>query len=252
MPRRFISRTTSSPNRVRPPCLPGVVRAVRPVERDVVGQGHVAHAEVVVGAQRAQRVLDGVAALHAQQRSATRPARIAPLHVGGGERPGQPRDSARSAAARCRSARAGRARSPRTSTRPGVYTDQNCAADAALLEPRAGRCRPASAPADVVGRRRRAGAFSFSRMAQGRSLWPSITGWAVSTRSARAMAGSSAALDATGSSRTKTAAARRIIRPPEGGYLITCRGPAPGSVRGTRPSHKRTVSLRPERDRLRA
>ena len=46
----------------------GVERGIGPVERDVVGQGHVAGAEGIVRPERAQRVLDGVAALHPQQR----------------------------------------------------------------------------------------------------------------------------------------------------------------------------------------
>src|ERR1700730_2729985 len=77
-------------------------------------------------------------------------------------------------------------------------------------------------------------------MAQGRSLCPSITGWAASTRSARAIAGSSAAVAAPGTSRTNATKTRRIIRPPEGGYLIRPVAHGPGSVRGTQPSHNRT------------
>ena len=46
----------------------GVQRRVGPVEGHVVGEGHVAGAEIVVGPERAERVLDGVAAFHAQQR----------------------------------------------------------------------------------------------------------------------------------------------------------------------------------------
>ena len=45
----------------------GVQRRVGPVEGHVVGQGHVAGAQIVVGPKRAERVLDGVAAFHAQQ-----------------------------------------------------------------------------------------------------------------------------------------------------------------------------------------
>ena len=68
MPSRFISRTTSSPNCVSPPCFGAIERGVGPVERHVVRERHVARAEVVVGAQRAERVLDRVAALDAEQR----------------------------------------------------------------------------------------------------------------------------------------------------------------------------------------
>ena len=115
IPSRFISRTTSSPNFVRPPCLPGSGRAVRPVQGDVVGERHVADAEVVVRAQRAQRVLDGVAALEAEGGSDASRAQRA-LHVVRGEAPGQLGVARDRPGARCRSARAGGARSPRTST----------------------------------------------------------------------------------------------------------------------------------------
>ena len=68
IPSRFISRTTSRPNSVRP-LMPGAVeRRVGPVERDVVRERHVAGAERVVGPEDAERVLDGVAAFHAEQR----------------------------------------------------------------------------------------------------------------------------------------------------------------------------------------
>ena len=73
MPSRFISRTTSSPKRVSPPCRALVERGVGPVERDVVRERHVAHAQVVVGAQRAERVLDRVAALDARAARRCRP-----------------------------------------------------------------------------------------------------------------------------------------------------------------------------------
>ena len=70
--------------------VPGAVeRGVGPVEGDVVGQGHVPGAELVVGPERAERVLDGVAALHAEQRRD--PAALeAALDVVGGERQRQP------------------------------------------------------------------------------------------------------------------------------------------------------------------
>ncbi len=41
---------------------------VGPIEGDVVGERHVADAQVVVGPQRAERVLDGMPAFDAQQR----------------------------------------------------------------------------------------------------------------------------------------------------------------------------------------
>ncbi len=69
MPRRFISRTTSSPKAVRPVMARRDLRGrIGPVRVGVVRQCHVAHAELVVGAQRAERVLERVAALHAEQR----------------------------------------------------------------------------------------------------------------------------------------------------------------------------------------
>ena len=72
MPRRFISRTTSLPNGVRPSCLrnAGVVDIalrVGPVVGVEVGEGHVADAEGVVVAEEAQRVLDGVTAFDAHE-----------------------------------------------------------------------------------------------------------------------------------------------------------------------------------------
>ena len=74
MPRRFISRTTSRPNVGQTVVPGGVERRVGPVEGHVVGERHVAGAEIVVGAQRAERVLDGVAALHAEERRDPCPA----------------------------------------------------------------------------------------------------------------------------------------------------------------------------------
>ena len=46
----------------------GIERGVGPVQRDVVRQGHVPGAERVVGPEGAQRILDGVPALHAEER----------------------------------------------------------------------------------------------------------------------------------------------------------------------------------------
>ena len=69
MPSLFISSTTCSPNGVRPPCSGGSACESAQSSVHVVSQRHVAHAEIVVGAQRAERVLDRVSAFHAQQRS---------------------------------------------------------------------------------------------------------------------------------------------------------------------------------------
>ena len=91
-----------------------VERGVGPVERHVVGQRHVARAEGVVGAQRAERVLDGVPALHAEE-GGQPPMLDRALDVvrRRGRRPAG-RDSARSSGGRCRTARAapGRSRCP--------------------------------------------------------------------------------------------------------------------------------------------
>jgi hypothetical protein len=46
----------------------GVERGIGPVESDVVGERHVPRTEIVIGSEGAQRVFDGVPALHAQQR----------------------------------------------------------------------------------------------------------------------------------------------------------------------------------------
>ena len=111
MPSRFISRTTSSPKRVRPSWPRLVVGSVRPIQGHVVGEGHVARAEVVVRAERAQRVLEDVPALHAEQRrdlARLKRARVPRPPCGEGQ---AVRDNARSSGARCRSARAARARS---------------------------------------------------------------------------------------------------------------------------------------------
>ena len=124
MPSRFISRTTSRPNGVSPPCFGAVERRVGPVERDVVRQRHVARAEVVVRAQRAERVLDRVAALHAEQRRRSCPARIARAHVAAVSASSSARDTSRSCGARCRSARAARARSRAAATRPFARTSR--------------------------------------------------------------------------------------------------------------------------------
>ena len=69
MPSLFISSTTCSPNGVRPPCSGGCACESAQLEVHVVRQRHVAHAEVVVRAQRAERVLDRVTAFHAEERS---------------------------------------------------------------------------------------------------------------------------------------------------------------------------------------
>ena len=92
--------------------VPGAVeRGIGPVEGHVVGEGHVARAEIVVGAQRAERVLDGVAALHAEQRGDPAALELA-LDVGCGERQGQPLGVAGDrTGGRCRTAPAGSARS---------------------------------------------------------------------------------------------------------------------------------------------
>ena len=88
IPSRFISRTTSSPKRGEAAVAGDVGRGVGPVQGLRVGEGHVAHAEVVVGAQRAERVLDHVAALHPEEGGD--PLRLhGPLHLVGGRGQGQ-------------------------------------------------------------------------------------------------------------------------------------------------------------------
>ena len=72
IPRRFISRTTSRPKSVRPPCTPGdgseqSARGIGPVGVLGVGQGHVAHALSVEFAQQREAVLDRIATLDAHQ-----------------------------------------------------------------------------------------------------------------------------------------------------------------------------------------
>ena len=67
MPSRFISRTTSSPNGVSPPCS-GLSVAESAQERSRVGQRHVAGAEGVIIRSNAERVVDRVPALDADQR----------------------------------------------------------------------------------------------------------------------------------------------------------------------------------------
>ena len=88
IPSRFISRTTSSPNAREAAVLPGHRLGVRPVEGDVVGEGHVPRAEVVVRAQRPQGVLEDVAALHADERRHLALLELA-HHVVGGEGEGE-------------------------------------------------------------------------------------------------------------------------------------------------------------------
>ena len=66
IPSRFISATTRRPNEERP--RDGARRSrVADLVGGVVGQGQVAGAEITVGAQRAQRTLEHVPALQAQQ-----------------------------------------------------------------------------------------------------------------------------------------------------------------------------------------
>jgi hypothetical protein len=65
IPSRFISRTTSSPNALRPSSS-GPRSTSRPSRCCRVGERHVADAQVVIRPERAQRVLDGVAALHSE------------------------------------------------------------------------------------------------------------------------------------------------------------------------------------------
>ena len=85
MPSQFISRTTSSPNGDSPLELRRVGRRVGP--RDVlrVRERHVARAEPVEHAQRAERAVDRVAALHADERRDL-PLLEDPLDVVGRER----------------------------------------------------------------------------------------------------------------------------------------------------------------------
>ena len=67
MPSRFISLTTLTPNGLRPSILRLVGAAVGPFGRLVVGQRHVAHAELVELAKRGQRAADLPPALDAEQ-----------------------------------------------------------------------------------------------------------------------------------------------------------------------------------------
>ena len=116
-----------------------VGRRVGPVGVPAVGERHVAHAELVVGAQRAEAVLDRLAALHAQERGdlALLPGALDVGGAGGEEE--RVRDRRRSSGARGRSARAGCApgsavptgcRRSRTGRRPGPRAGAGC------------RCRP--------------------------------------------------------------------------------------------------------------
>ena len=74
---------------MRPPCAGRVERSVGPVGGHVVGERHVPRAEIVVGPKRAQRVLDRVAALHADE--GRDPAALElPLDVAGRKRECQP------------------------------------------------------------------------------------------------------------------------------------------------------------------
>ena len=68
IPSRFISRTTRSPQGVRPWCLGVSVAASAQRERDVVGERHVAGAELIEGAELGQVVLDRHAPLDPDQR----------------------------------------------------------------------------------------------------------------------------------------------------------------------------------------
>ena len=68
MPRRFISRTTSRPNALRPPTAGDVGGRVGPRRVVVVGQRQVAHPEHVQHPQGAERAADRVAALGPEQR----------------------------------------------------------------------------------------------------------------------------------------------------------------------------------------
>ena len=94
IPRRFISRTTSLPNAVRPLCAGLSVDGVGPVVVLEMRQRHVAHAERRVDAQQPQVVVDHVAALHPHQRGDL----AAPRRPGG--RP--PRSSPASGRSGCR------------------------------------------------------------------------------------------------------------------------------------------------------
>ena len=83
MPSRFISRTTSSPNGVRPWCAGASVAESAQSVLLRVGQRHVAGAGGVHLAQYRQRIVDLVTALDADQ--AGDPVRLVDAaHVGGG------------------------------------------------------------------------------------------------------------------------------------------------------------------------
>ena len=68
MPSQFISRTTSSPNLRKAAQRRLVGRRVGPRHVEAVGQRHVAGAERMHHAQRRQRVVDRMAAFHADHR----------------------------------------------------------------------------------------------------------------------------------------------------------------------------------------
>ncbi len=66
--------------------VPGrVERGIGPIERHVVSERHVSHAQIVVRAERAERILDGVSALQAKERGELALLELA-SNVGGTQR----------------------------------------------------------------------------------------------------------------------------------------------------------------------
>ena len=170
MPSRFISRTTSRPNAVSPPCRGGVGGGVGPVVVAAVRERHVADAQLVVGPQRAEAVLDRQAVLHAQERG---DAALAPrgLHVGRARREREHVGIGRDHAARHVDLLELGAGEPARS----LGRDQDAPELSRDADPRAGAgcpCRPVAPRAQVQQRQR---ASQVSRSSQGRSLWPSTS-----------------------------------------------------------------------------
>ena len=107
MPSRFISRTTSSPNGVRPPCSGASVAESAHGDVLRVRERHVAGAEPVEHAQHAERAVDRVPAFDADERRDL--ARLEdPLDVVGRQRQLERLGIRASSGGRRRSARASR------------------------------------------------------------------------------------------------------------------------------------------------
>ena len=107
MPSQFISLTTSSPKADRPPDF-GVSGTNRPTACSSMRERHVACTQTMEHAQVGERVVDRVAALHADERRDLA-LLVDPLDVVGGQRELEGvRDTSAPCGGRCRSARAWR------------------------------------------------------------------------------------------------------------------------------------------------